>query len=313
MDEINEVKKVKEPIATINNSIYVIRRAFQLKDGRIISCSDDGTILIYKLYSITEVDIQITLELSIVDIKEIEQKKLIACSTVIQLIKLEEKKGEVIQTLYSHDDHHWINRIIKLSNGLIATCGDDKKIIFYKYNKVLVVNDKITINLNLISFFECNLNELMVFGYNVHSKKITLVFYNINNKQEITRIIDNREIYFVYDLQSANYEIINNKFLAVGLQQKIIFINLINHSIYKIINLKYDYFITNILILNNNKLLCSDNIGNIYEFNIENIEYIILKDVFKAHNNLICYLSKFQEDKIISSSRDSSLKIWKLT
>ena len=53
----NKITNTKNPSKTILQHKNIVRRAFQLNDGRIISCSDDDYINIYSLYNTNHLDI----------------------------------------------------------------------------------------------------------------------------------------------------------------------------------------------------------------------------------------------------------------
>ena len=102
--------------------------------------------------------------------------------------------------------------------------------------------------------------------------KLHLLFYDIKTKKEIAKISDDKNLNNIIDFQyieNSGHEQLNEKYVIVGMYGKICIINLIDHSIYKSIQLQYDYFITCALKLDNKNLFFSDDRGNIYEFEID--------------------------------------------
>ena len=297
----NRVTKIKQPNKIIINHKNIVRRVFQLKDRRIISCSDDDYINIYNLYNPNKIDIQIkNNDLGVLDLIEIKKGIIIACCESLKLIKINKNDYIIIQTLKPHKE--LINRVIKLSNGFIATCSDDQKIQFYTYkNDNLEIYDNIDSGHRIYSIHECNKNEIVAYCGKIFEN--FLKFYDINNKQLIIKFkIKYYIVIPIYDFISKNY-------LVIGDYGRIIIFNLINHSIHQSINLDYNYYILCCLKLNNNTLFCGDNKGNIYEFNIKN-NLIYLKDIVRAHDDMVFYLSKYKGNKLISCSKDCSIKIW---
>ena len=55
----NLVTNIKNPSYKIICHKNIVRRVFELTDGRLISCSDDDYIIIYNRYSLNEIDIKI--------------------------------------------------------------------------------------------------------------------------------------------------------------------------------------------------------------------------------------------------------------
>ena len=252
----NLVTKTKTSLKIILKHKNIVRRAFQLIDGRIISCSDDDYINIYSLYNTNHIDIQIkNNDLGVLDLIEIKKGIIIASCESLKLYKIEKKNYKIIQILNPHKE--LINRIIKLSNRLIVTCSDDQKIQFYKYknNRIEIYND-INIGYKAYSIYECNKNEIVVYCGKIYENY--LKFYDINNRQEIIRI--KLKYYVVIPI----YEIINKNYLVIGEYGKIIIFNLINHSIHQTIDLEYNYYIICCLKFNNNTLFCGDIKGNLY-------------------------------------------------
>ena len=204
----NLVTNTKTPLKIIVNHKNIVRRAFQLIDGRIISCSDDDYINIYSLYNTNHIDIKIkNNDLGVLDLIEIKKGIIIACCESLKIYKIKKKNYKIIQHLKPHKE--LINRIIKLSNGLIATCSDDQKIQFYKYkNNKLEINNDINIGYKAYSIHECNKNEIIVYCGKIYENY--LKFYEISNRQEIIRI--KLKYYIVIPI----YEIINKSYLVIG-------------------------------------------------------------------------------------------------
>ena len=160
-----------------------------------------------------------------------------------------------------------------------------------------------------LSVYECNNNkEIMILDFE-YQERLHLLFYDIKTKNEITKI-SGFSINKKFELWTIKWKICN-----CWNVWKILYNYLIDHSIYKSIQLQYDYFITCALKLDNKNLFFSDDRGNIYEFEIDDKDINIkFKDIFAAHGNSPIYqLAKYQENNILSSGLDGKIRVWKLT
>jgi serine/threonine protein kinase len=111
-----------------------------LNDGRLVSGSDDNSIIIYN-----KVTFQFDLEIKehklwINYLTILKNGLLVSCSAdkTIKLFDIKEKEYKLINSLDFHLDS--VNQIIELTNNSLVSCSDDKSIIFYikeneKYNK----------------------------------------------------------------------------------------------------------------------------------------------------------------------------------
>ena len=236
----NLVTNTKNPFKVIKHHKNIVRRIFQLKEGRIISCSDDDFINIYNLFNINIIDIQIkNNDLGVLDLIEIKKGLIIACCESLKLIKIGKKNHRIIQVLKPHKE--LINRIIKLSNELIASCSDDQFIQFYKFkNNKLELYDNIFIGYRIYSIHECNKNEIIVYCGKIYENY--LKFYDIVNKQQIIKF--KMKYYILIPI----YDFISKDYLVIGEYGKIIIFNLLNHSIHQIVNL-ISYFVVIIKVI----------------------------------------------------------------
>ena len=132
--------KCIEPINTLKNHTSYIYCFTLLNDGRLVSGSDDKTIIIYNKETF-QPDIIIKEHKS--DVRCLVQLKngvLASCSgdRTIKLFNIKNKEYELIQTLNFHSD--FIRKVIELSNNYLVSCSYDSTIIFYikdglKYKK----------------------------------------------------------------------------------------------------------------------------------------------------------------------------------
>ncbi len=76
--------------------------------------------------------------------------------------------------------------------------------------------------------------------------------------------------------------------------------------------LEVEYFIEIIMKLNNNLFIGADRYRNINAFNIDKDFIITKKEIFRAHDNSVKYLTKFDDNKALSINYDGSVKLWEI-
>ncbi len=241
---------------------------------------------------------------------------ILSCGINAKLIQLNNFK--IIQSLNFPTTDHKTN-LKKLSTGEIVVSAREGKIYFcnYKDKKLELINEFSITPHRPLSVYECNNNrEIMILDFEFE-KRLHLLFYDIKTKNRIAIISDDKNLINIGDFQLINnssYEQINEKYVIVGMYGKICIINLTDHSIYKSIQLQYDYFITCALKLDDKNLFFSDDRGNIYEFEIDDKDINIkFKDIFAAHGESPIYqIAKYQENNILSSGWDGKIRVWKL-
>ena len=92
-------------IKTLNNPNKAVNIIFQLKDGRLISCSEDGTLNIYNKDNF-EIDLSIKEHSDeILSCIQLNDERIVTCSkdSTMKIIKLkEDNKFEIEASLESH-------------------------------------------------------------------------------------------------------------------------------------------------------------------------------------------------------------------
>ena len=164
--------------------------------------------------------------------------------------------------------------------------------------------DKINTNItDIINICGINEKEIMVYGGPTFTERY-LKFFNINNKQLILIIKHQPNINSIPIL-------LNKKNLIIGNKGKFDIINLKNHFISKSIGYGNRYILVCFLKLNDKTLIGGDNVGNIYIFNIGK-ENFNLKNIFKAHDDLILDIFKYTNNKILSIGREGTIKVFEI-
>ena len=122
--------KLKNPIHTLNNHTASVYCLALMNDGRLVSGSNDSSIIIYKKISYKP-DLIIKEHKNYVNcIIQISTGILASCSydNTIKLFNIKDNNYEIIQTLNYHTNSVW--KIIELKNKTLVSCSSDSFIIF---------------------------------------------------------------------------------------------------------------------------------------------------------------------------------------
>ena len=103
-----------------------------MSDGRLVSGSDDHSIIIYNKKTYVPDLIIKEHNYGISCITQLNSGILASCSfdKTIKLYKIKSKTYKVLQTLNHHGN--CVYKIIELKNKILASCSEDASIIFYK-------------------------------------------------------------------------------------------------------------------------------------------------------------------------------------
>ena len=298
--------KLKEPIHILNNHKGKVKCLSILKDGRLVSGSNDKSIIIYN---------KMTYQPDLI-IKEhkndanyhttLNSGILASCSydKTIKLFNIKDNKYEILQTLNYHTD--WIFKIIELKNKELVSCSDDKSIIFYnKDNNNNYIKDYIlNINGSCHSVIQTKDNEICYSEF--INSKYTIYFYDLLQK---------KEIYKLKNINTNNYSnmgfiMINKELLLIPGINKITIININKYKIIRIIDVPNSNNIVGVCMINDNILLTGDKNGIIRQWKIEGDNLILISIKENAHNNFIYSLINIGNGHIASGSFDKSIKIW---
>ncbi len=290
-----------------NSDIYYLS---QLKDGRLISCSLDRLLNIYKKDSY---ELQLSIKEHngwIATFTQLQNGNIITCSEdqTMKLIKLiNEDKYEIKQTLKGH--LRTVQKVIELKDSQLLSISLDKTMKIWELNnegKFECVNTIIFQN----SYSNCNILKINENEFVTSSRDDKCIkFWNSNNFTNISTI-NNIETNFTkcnmcllekdilcvggnnskgfYLIQISTHQLIKN---IIG--PKIIF------SIYKCLN---DLILCSIF--DNNKKNCII----IYKYENNTLEIIFEKE--NAHDNYIYSCIQMEDGKIASGGKDDLIKLW---
>ena len=157
-----------------------------MNDGRLVSCSNDKSIIIYDKETYKP-DLIIKEHRDTVRyITQLSSGILASCSNdeSIKLFNIKENKYEVLQTLNDHND--LVNKIIELKNKTLVSCSFDNSIIFYIKDNIKYKKDyKISTNVECYNIIQTKDNEIC---YNEYD---TICFYGLLERKVKSSISKN--------------------------------------------------------------------------------------------------------------------------
>ncbi len=286
-----------------------INHLCQLNDGRLISCSSDGSLIIYKKDNF-ELDLEIKEHsTSIRSFTQLIDGRIITCSEdkIMKIIKLkEDNKYEIEQILEGHKDS--VNKVIEIEkNKLISVSSDGimKLWILNNKNKFECIINIIFQNSNSIcNSLKVNEKEIAVCSYSDKNIK----FWNLINYSFITNI-DN----IFFDIGYYRMCLIEEDILCIGGTNSSGFylIKISTHQLIK--NIPGPYSIISIFKSLDGLILCSIAKNSIhslvkYKYENENLIEVIKKE--NAHSNYIWTCIELNNGIIASGGADSLIKLW---
>ena len=317
IDDNNSNNQIKthflNNITTLSYHSKSIGYLDKLKDGRLVSCSNDSKINVYKKYSFE-------LELSIIEhsspvgyFTQLNDNRIISCSydRTMRVIKLiENNKYKIEQIIYGHNDN--VCKVIEIRINELISVSNDKSMKVWVLNK----ENKFEIFKNIIfcyyysycDIFKLNEKEFVTSSFNDKCLKFwnTFDYSNIFTMDNILTICSNKTMC-----------IFNEDILCVSLLYYNIsgfyIIKISSHELIKTIFLTKSIFCINKCI--DGLLLCSiidDNKNNYlvkYEFN--DLYFIEITKKKRPHNNFSIYSFVELDNGIIASGgEDHLIKLW---
>ena len=294
---------LKNPIHILKNHSSNVWCLTYLNDGRLSSCSNDNTIIIYNKKSF-DPDLIIKEHLKpIYYINQLSSGLLASCScdSTIKLFKINENKYETIQTLSYHAKT--VFKLIELKNKNLISCSDDGSIIFYTKDKSEFKKDfSISHKCRCSSIIETKDNEIC---YSLYCSDRNIFFYNLlerKNKASLSNIskCNNQREWFI---------MISKDLLLIPGEKKISIIDINRYKLIRIIDVPNSNWLCGAILLNKNMLLTADD-TKIIQWKIENDNLLFNSQKENAHNGWINVLIKSGDGHIVSGSDDNTIKIW---
>jgi len=296
--------KLKEPIHTLKNHTSNVNCLTILKDGRLVSGSNDKSIIIYNKETY-KCDLIIKEHNDdVYCITTLSSGVLASCSfdRTIKLFNIKDKEYNILQTLNYHSS--CVIKIIELKNKSLVSCSADESIIFYnKDNNNKYIKDyNISTNGKCTSVIQTKENEICY----SEEKNSSICFYDLNQRKIKSSLnnINKRNDYYEW------FIMINKELLLVPGENKMSIFNVNKYNIVRIIDIKDSGWIGGVCMLNKNILLTGDSNKIIKEWKIDGDYLILISQKEKTHNDYIRYLIKIGNGHIASASWDHIIKIW---
>ena len=291
--------ELKNPIHILNDHTNIVECLTVMNDGRLVSGSRDGSIIIYNKETYKP-DIIIKEHSDTVRyIIQLSSGILASCSYdgSIKLFNIKENKYEVLQTLNDHTD--LVNKIIELKNKTLVSCSDDCSIIFYIKDNIKYKKDyQISTNGYCRNIIQTKDNEICYSEYKDGND--TICFYDLLERKVKSSISN---------ISNCNMIMMTKDLLLITGYNKISIINVNNYKL-RIINVPEADRIYGVCILNQNMLLTGDAKGIIRQWRIEGDNLILISKKEKAHDDGIYDLLNIGNGHIASGSVDKTIKIW---
>ena len=307
--KIEEKEKEKDLIhlPLFKTSTYILKNHNKwvycltlLNDGRLVSGSDDNSIIIYNKKNY-EPDIIINEHNSWINcLITLKNGILVSCSNdkTIKLFYIIENKYEVIQTLDLHIQP--VNTIRELSNNYLVSGSDDKTIIFYIKNNEKYEEDYSINTLDWVrNIIQTKENEIAYSTYN--QKKI--YFYDLNEKRIISIIDD------IICCHNSLLMITKDLLLVPGINM----INIINikvHKKIKQIDIEHGGRIYGVCMLNYNTIITGGEYGILRKWIIKEDNLNLKAESEKKEGDCIFMILNMKNGHFAACYENNTIKIW---
>ena len=304
VDKYNDYNiEMKNPIHKLTNHTSYVLCLCILKDERLVSGSDDKSIIIYSPTTYQPDIIIKEHNGAIACVTQLSTGILASCSTdkTIKLFNINGMEYEIIQTLSYHNSY--VLKIIELKNDNLVSCSWDSSFIFYSKNNDEYFKDyKITTDGACTSIIQTKDNEICysetkdnkISFFDLIERKIKASISNINKRNNV------REWFIM----------IKKDLLLIPGENLISIINTDEYKLIRKIEIPDSSWICGVCMLNKNMLLTGDQAKIIRQWKIEGDDLIMVSQKEDAHDNSINVLLNIGNGFIASGSYDYSIKIW---
>ena len=288
---------LKKPTHKLNYHTNYVSCLIVMNDGRLVSCSDDDSIIIYNKETYKPDLIIKEHRCNVNCIIQLGSGILVSCSVdrSIKLFKIKGNKYEVLQTLKDHSNA--VNEIIELKNKALVSCSDDKSIIFFKKDNLKYKKDyQISTNGICYHIIQTKDNEIC---YEDNPEDDEICFYDLLERKVKASISK---------IPNLNMKMISKDLLLITGRYQISIINVNNYKI-RILDVPESSYIHGVCMINQNMLLTGDWEGIIRQWRIEG-DNLILYSEKEVHKGYIYSLLNLGNGHIASGSYDKTIKIW---
>ena len=295
-------------IKTVNNPNKTVNILLQLKDGRIISGSEDGMLNIYNKDNY-EIDLSIKEHSNKINsCIQLNDERIVTCSNdcTMKIIKLTNDNKYALESTLESPEKMVLN-VIEIKNNEIISILSDKTMKVWDLTTFKNIK---TIETNCDNIFKLDENEFITSSMENKCVK----FWNTDNYQNINTINDLNIFNFVHSMC-----LFEDNMLFVGGLDILYLIDIKKYQILK--TFKINGFVLSIQKCLDGNILCAINNRNKnnniikYKYDKENLTKIFEKK--KAHNNPILNCIQLKNGIIVSAEgkrlEDSfEIKFWKI-
>ena len=295
--------QLKEPIHKLNFHTSTVYCLTMLKDGRLVSGSNDNSIIIYNKITYQPDLIIKEHKSAVLCVTQLSSGELASCSSdkEIKIFKIKDVKYEILQTLKFHTGI--VYKIIELKNKNLVSCSEDASIIFYnKDNMEYKNNYKIKTNEGCHSVIQIKDNEICY----TESNNQTICFFDLVEKKVKSSLSN-------ISKQNGRREwiiMISKDLLLIPGENKISIVNVNQYKLVRVIEVPGSSWICGVCMLNKNMILTADYSEIINQWKIEGDNLTLVSKKEKAHDDDINVLLNLGNGHIASGSDDNSIKIW---
>ena len=306
--DIDQANLLTTNFKTLNEHRSTIHHLLQLKDGRLVSCSDDYTLNIYKKDTF-ELLLSIKESSHIYFFIQLKNDKIITCSyhPEMTIIKLnDENKYNIEQKLAGHGD--FVCSIVEIrENELISISGDKTMKKWELKNNKFECTKTVTFqnSRSFCTILKVNENEFVTSS----QEDKYLKFWNLNDCSNIATInnIETESTRKVLHMIKEDVLCVggaNSKgFYLINIQNHQLIKNILGPQVIYSINECLDgLFICSIINENSNHTIVK------YKYENENMKKIIEKE--KPHEANINACIELSDGSIASGGSGKTIKIW---
>ena len=295
--------KSKKPIQTLNNHTGNVWCLTFMKDGRLVSGSEDTSIIIYNKITY-QPDLVIKQHIGpVYCIVQLSSGLLASCSkdNTIKLFNIKGNEYELKQTLEYHENA--VFKIIELKNTNLISCSDDCSFIIYsKQNKEYKFDFKNSTDDRCSSVIQTKDNEIC---YSIMDVNNTIYFFDLSERKikasikEITKCNNQREWFIM----------ISEDLLLIPGEKELSIININEYKLVRKINVPDSQWLCGVCMINNNMIFTGGD-SKIKQWKMEKDDLILVSQKDNAHKGWINVLLNCGNGHIVSGSDDNTIKIW---
>ena len=296
----------KEPLKTLNYHTNWVSDSTVLKDGRFVTCSFDGSIIIYNNRTFRPELIIKEHNDKVNNVIQLSSGILASCSfdKTIKLYEILKNDYRNIQTLKNHASE--VYKIKELKNKKLVSGSADNTIIIYNKDFSNIYREEYSIPTNgkNCPLVQTKDNEICYYEYTDYTSAIK--FFDLIKRSTIYKIDNMNVTYSLFD----SMIMISNDLLLVTGSNKISIVNVNTYNVINTIDVPNSHWISCALLLNKNTLLTCDYSKRIIKWVIEGDNLKLISTKENAHSTVITTISKLGNGLILTGSQDNLVKIW---